>query len=84
MEVVLRGVNKGSAMKQVLEIMNIPVTDAIAIGDSENDLSMIREAGLGVAVANAPKYIQDEADYVTENDYKHSAVAEVIEKFILS
>lgn len=84
MEVVSLGVNKGAAMKKVLELMEIPVTEAIAIGDSENDLSMIREAGLGVAVANAPKYIQAEADYVTEHDFKNSAVAEVIEKFILN
>lgn len=83
MEVVRLGVNKGSAMKQVLDLMEIPVSDAIAIGDSENDISMITQAGLGVAVANAMEHVKTEADYVTERDFKNSAVAEVIEKFVL-
>jgi hydroxymethylpyrimidine pyrophosphatase-like HAD family hydrolase len=44
---------------------------------------MIKAAGLGVAVANAVDAAKEVADYVTINDCKNGAVAEVINKFIL-
>ena len=55
----------------------------IACGDGYNDLSMIRFAGLGVAMANAAKDIQSEADFVTLSN-EEDGVAHVIEHFILS
>ena len=44
---------------------------------------MIDAAGVGVAVANASQVAKNIADYVTANDNNHSAIAEVIEKFVL-
>ena len=55
----------------------------IAMGDNYNDESMIREAGLGVAVKNAVDAVKNVAQYITENDNNNGAVAEVIEKYIL-
>ena len=45
---------------------------------------MIKAAGLGVGVANTVEAMKSECDYITEKDCDHGAVAEVIEKFILS
>jgi len=53
------------------------------MGDSFNDVSMIRTAGFGVAVRNAVQPLKDEADYITRNTNDESAVAEVINRYIL-
>jgi hypothetical protein len=63
--------------------MDIPVEQTIAAGDEGNDLSMIQAAGTGCAVANAQEVIRAAADYVTERDNNHSAVAEIVERFML-
>ncbi|MBA1393070.1 HAD family phosphatase [Lactobacillus sp. XV13L] len=84
MEFNKKGVNKGKGLLQLAQILKIKPAEIIAIGDNSNDLSMIKAAGLGVAVQNATKEIKDAANYVTSNDYNHDAVAEVIKKFILT
>ena len=47
------------------------------------DLTMIEDAGLGVSVANGVDAVKEKAGYVTDSDNNHSAVAEVIKKFVL-
>ena len=44
---------------------------------------MIRAAGVGIAVSNALEEVKQAADYITENDNEHDAIAEVIDKLIL-
>lgn len=75
--------NKGLAVKQVAEMHGIKSSEVIAVGDSYNDLFMIEYAGVGVAVANARGAVKDAADYVTKANHDQSAIAEVIEKYIL-
>ena len=75
--------NKGDAVRFMAEYYKVPLEDTIAVGDEENDCPMIEAAGVGVAVANASPVAKDIADYVTANDNNHSAIAEVIEKFVL-
>lgn len=54
----------------------------MAIGDSYNDISMIKYAGLGVAMENAPDEVKKWADYITgTND--DDGVAKVINKFVI-
>ena len=48
-----------------------------------NDIPMIQSAHIGIAMKNGIDDIKKAADYVTENDNNHDAIAEVIEKFIL-
>lgn len=79
-----KGVNKGFGLRKLAEILGVDIKDTIAIGDNWNDLPMIKEAGLGVGVANVEKAMRDDCDFITEADFEHSAVAEVINKFILS
>ena len=78
------GVNKGAGLKRLAEILNVDIKDTIAIGDNFNDLSMIRDAGLGVGVANVVEDMRGDCDYICENDCDHDAVAEVLEKFIFN
>lgn len=79
-----QGVNKGTGLVRLAEHLGIPMEQTVAIGDNYNDLSMIRAAGLGVGVANTPEEMKPECDAVTEADFTHDAVAEVIEKYVLS
>lgn len=76
------GVNKGSAIRRLCSILDIPMEHTIAVGDEWNDISMIEAAHIGVAVKNAVPAAKEAADYVTERDNNHDAVAEVIEKFM--
>ncbi|MBK1813078.1 HAD family phosphatase [Clostridium sp. YIM B02505] len=81
-EVMNAGTSKGNAVKNLAEMLDINQEEIICIGDSENDLSMIRYAGLGIAMGNAPDEIKKEADYVTDTNV-NSGVAKAIEKFVL-
>jgi hypothetical protein len=55
----------------------------ICVGDGFNDLSMIRYAGLGVAMANAQEVVREHADYITLSN-EEDGVAAVVEKFFLN
>lgn len=83
LDVMPKGVTKGAGIRYIAEQLDIPIEAVIACGDSYNDLSMIEEAGLGVAMANAEEALKAAADYVTERDCNHDGIAEVVEKFIL-
>ncbi|GAA2906265.1 Cof-type HAD-IIB family hydrolase [Enterococcus pseudoavium] len=78
-----KGVNKGAALRTLADHLSIPMNETIAIGDNINDLAMIHEAELGIAVANAVPAVKDAAQHTTVADHEQSAVAEVIETFIL-
>jgi phosphoglycolate phosphatase (TIGR01487 family) len=62
-------VNKGTALVRIAEMMGLDTGDFVAIGDSANDIEMIRAAGLGVAVGNAHPALKDAADLVTTAKY---------------
>lgn len=75
--------NKGDAVRFMSEFYKVPLADTIACGDEENDCPMIEAAGLGVAMANASEVAKACANYITMHDNNHSAIAEVIKKFVL-
>lgn len=75
--------NKGNAMLALASELSLNKKEIIALGDSENDESMIKMAGLGIAVRNAQRHTKQIAGYVTEADNTQDAVKEVIEKFML-
>ena len=83
LECVPLGIDKARALERLISSLGISREEVIACGDGYNDLSMIRFAGLGVAMANAAKDIQSEADFVTLSN-EEDGVAHVIEHFILS
>ena len=83
LECVPLGIDKARSLDRLISSLSISREEVIACGDGYNDLSMIRFAGLGVAMANAVKDIQSEADFVTLSN-EEDGVAHVIERFILS
>lgn len=82
LECVPPGIEKSNSLDQLISSMGIDRSEVIAVGDGYNDLGLIRYAGLGVAMANASKEVQDEADYITWSN-QEDCVAHVVEKFIL-
>ena len=81
-EVNALGVNKGIGLLKLGELLGIKREEIMACGDGMNDLEMIREAGLGVAMANAMQEVKDAADFVTDSNEK-DGVAKAIEMFAL-
>ncbi len=53
LEINIKGANKGSSLKFLSNYLKINISEVIAIGDNDNDLPMIENAGLGICVANA-------------------------------
>lgn len=75
-------VSKAYALEQISKLLSVPREEIIAIGDGYNDLEMIRWAGLGVAMDNAPDEVKRAADYTTLSNMD-DGVAQVIRKFML-
>lgn len=81
-EITAGDVSKGRGAEFLARHLRITREEVIAVGDSENDLSMIEFAGLGVAMGNSPELIKSKADYITDTNDR-DGVAKVIDKFIL-
>lgn len=81
LEVFDKTAGKGSAIRSVCDYLNIPVSNTVAVGDAENDISMLDAAGIGAAMANADPAVKEHADYITEKDNDHDGLAEVILKY---
>lgn len=64
-EITKTAFTKGSAVQYLSEYLGIPVEDTIAIGDSENDIGMLKAAGTGIAMGDALDYVKKAADDVT-------------------
>lgn len=65
LEIVPRQIDKAQAIDRLLKANHIRQDECIAFGDGFNDISMIRYAGLGVAMSNAAASVREAADYIT-------------------
>lgn len=82
LEILPRGIDKAQSLERLLQKMGLKKEQLIACGDGYNDLSMIRFAGLGVAMANGVLPVRKAADYITASN-DEDGVALVVEKFML-
>ena len=84
-EILPKNVNKGTALNKMAEILNIENKKVIAVGDYNNDIAMVKAAGLGFAVENAVDQLKAVADYITVSNDKHAikAIIDFIEREIL-
>lgn len=80
-EVMPLSVDKASALAEFIPTLGITVDDVICCGDGYNDISMIRWAGLGVAMANAHPPVKEAADFVTLS-CDEDGVAALIDKLL--
>ena len=77
-EILPKGVNKGLTVEKLADYLNIDVKRTIAVGDYDNDVTMLRAAGCGIAVSNACPAALAAADAVTVSNEEH-AIAKIIE-----
>jgi Cof subfamily protein (haloacid dehalogenase superfamily) len=83
LEILPKATDKGTALAQVAEMLNIGQREVMAIGNSMNDEAMIRWAGVGVAMSNGDERVKKVADLVTEKSNDEDGVADIIEQYIL-
>lgn len=83
LEVLNKKASKGAALASLAEHLGLEQDEIMAIGDNENDLTMIEYAGVGVAMKNAIPLVKDAADYVTIGTNDEDGVAEAFRKFVL-
>lgn len=75
-------INKNEALNFLATHLNISKKDVMAVGDNVNDLEMVRESGIGVAVNEAYDELKNVAKYVTKSKVSEGAFAEAVYKFI--
>ena len=76
-EILPKGSSKGNALLRLAEILGVDMARTIAVGDYNNDVSMIKMAGVGIAVANATAEAKSVADRITVSN-EESAIAKII------
>jgi len=81
LEVLPLGINKGMALEKICEINNIPLENTIAFGDQDLDISMIKKAGIGIAMGNAVKELKEAAKYVTKTN-NEAGIAYALEEIL--
>jgi len=81
-EVNALGINKAKGLQRVCKLLHIKMDNVMAVGDSLNDISMIKEAGIGVAMGNAQQLVKETADYITLTN-QENGVAYAIRKWAL-
>ena len=81
LEILDANVNKGNAMKNIMEDENIPLSQVIAFGDGLNDKEMLETAGIGVAMDSSFEALKLVADYVTTSN-NESGVGEFLKKYL--
>lgn len=81
MDLVDRGVNKGSAIQTVQEMLGIAPSETLAFGDNINDIEMLQAAEFGFAIGNARKEVKNAASYIGD-DNQHDGVLQVMNTLI--
>ena len=79
-EVTAQGVDKGTALLALADMLGIPREATAAIGDSENDRAMLARAGVAAVMANALPEIRALGDIVSTRDNDHDGVAELFQR----
>ncbi len=82
-EFTAKGVDKGSALTVAMSKLGIQPEECIAFGDAENDISMLKFAGISVAMANGQEAVKNIATEVTD-DNEHDGIAKALYKYIPS
>lgn len=83
LEITAAGVDKGAALLHLADLLGASQKEVMAMGDSGNDIAMLRAAGLSVAMGNATDEVKALSDYVTETN-EADGVARAVARFILS
>lgn len=82
-EISPKGVTKASGLAHLCDHLGLSIAQAIAVGDSENDVDVLKKAGFSIAMGNAKPDIKALADAVVA-DCDHDGCVEAIEKYLLA
>ena len=82
LEFTKKGISKANGLAFLCNHLNIPIEQTLACGDSENDLDILKAAGLGIAMKNAPEHVKSKADEIAPSN-EEDGVATIIEKYFL-
>lgn len=82
-EITSKNVDKWNALEMLIEMLNITKDEVITIGDNANDVKMIQNAGLGVAMGESAPYIKEQANIVTESN-DNDGVAKILHQYLLN
>lgn len=82
LEIMPKGINKGFGIAKLGELYGLGVDQIMALGDSQNDIDMLKVAGLPVVMANASEEIKQYGAYITASN-DEDGVAAAVEQFIL-
>jgi len=74
--------NKGEAILMLSELLDIPTTQIVTIGDMENDVPMFKQSGISIAMGNATPEVQAHAKYVTASN-EEDGFAKAVERYVL-
>lgn len=77
------GIHKGVGLLALANYLHIDIKDTIGVGDNYNDMGLIQDAGLGIAVQNAIEPIKKIANVITKATNDENAIAEVIHTYII-
>ncbi|GIP31160.1 HAD family hydrolase [Paenibacillus sp. J2TS4] len=75
------GISKASGIMEVCNLLGLKMEEVIGMGDSLNDLQMIHQVGLGVAMENAQEELKKAADVITDTN-QADGVAKAIQKYV--
>ena len=81
-DIMPKNVNKNTALEFLGKYLNINANEMLTIGDNLNDFDMVKNAGIGVAVANAYDELKQVANYITTSPVEKGGFAEAVYKFI--
>lgn len=73
-DLIIPGLHKANGISMLQARWGVKDSEVVAIGDSDNDIEMLRHAGFGFAMANASPAVADVADYATESNNEHGAL----------
>lgn len=80
LELFRHDAGKGNAVRFVCDYFGVPLSDAYAAGDADNDISMLEAAGTGIAMLNATEKVKQSADVITTLDNDHDGLADMMRK----
>ena len=80
LEVSPPGITKARGLEILCDYLGIPIWETVAVGDADNDLDVLRAAGLAVAMGNANEHVKEVCDVVV-SDNDHDGIVEVIDRF---
>lgn len=81
-EINPKGVHKANGLKRVCKELGLTMENVMAVGDSLNDMKMIQQAGVGVAMGNAQEAVKQTADFITTTN-DDDGVGQAIERHAL-